>query len=640
MYHTHIKELVAELNKAADAYYNTDTPIMSDALYDLKFNKLLELEKMTGLVLSSSPTQRVGAPILKDIPKMEITDRPMLSLKKVYSTEEINDFAKHHDVIAMVKVDGLSIRLIYEDGRLLSANTRGDGYVGSDITSHIPYFKNVPLSIPTKERYVIDGEAIIYRHDFEEINKGGAFKNPRNTAAGALGLLDMDEVRRRRLSFIAWDVISDDASTTLVEALENADTLGFTVVPYFEIATNEEVMSFAEEAGIPCDGVVWKYNLREFARAQDRTSHHWNDGVAWKPQVESINTNLIDIEWSMGRTGVLTPVAIFEPVELEETIVERANLHNPSIIEEVLGRPYKGQEIEVIKANYIIPQVISGIKASWLSGQEVEYLDPPDVCPICGQMTVITDDSVVCGNPSCEGKLINILDHYCGKRGLDIKGLSKATLEKLVDWGWVSDIQDIYELAQHRTSWMCKPGFGEKSVDKILAAIQTSAFCDLNKFISALGIPLIGPSAAKALAEHFGSWDEFRRAAANNYAFEFIEDFGPAMAQAIIHYNFTSADKIVNSYITFNEQKEEEKGTSLEGLTFVITGTLNTFKNRNELKDRIISLGGRVTNVVTGNTSYLINNNIESNSSKNREAKELGIKIITEEDFCENFLKL
>lgn len=642
MTHTHMKELVAELNAAAQSYYNTDTPIMSDALYDQKLRQLMQLEAMTGTVLSNSPTVKVGAPVLDNVPKITITGRPMLSLKKVYTIEEIEDFAFGKELVSMIKVDGLSVRLIYENGELISANTRGDGYVGSDITQHIKYFTNVPLSIQKKERYVIDGEAIIYTHHFAEINKDGQFKNPRNTAAGTLNLLDMAEVKRRKLSFIAWDVIDGDDADMLIDRLENADALGFTVVPYFTKVDNAYVMQFAADAGIPCDGVVWKFNDVAYGRAQEGTSHHFGDGVAWKPGVESAQSKLIDIEWSMGRTGVLTPVAIFEPVELDGTTVERASIHNPSIMEELLGHPYKGQEVEIIKANLIIPQIQSSIKASYLTNTNgLEWIDIPEVCPICGNATLITDDSVVCTSAACPGKLVNIIDHYCGKRGLDIKGLSKATIEKLIDWGWLNAIEDIYELYTHRDEWIKKPGFGVKSVDNILAAIAAASPCDLDKFIAGLGIPLVGSTAAKTLSNYFaGSWSAFREATLSNYAFELLDDFGAATAQALLHFNYASADIIANRYIAFNESKLEENKTDLDGLTFVITGSLKNFKNRDELKGIITSLGGKVSSSVSSKTSYLINNDVASTSAKNREAQSLGVKIISEDDFCENFLNL
>ena len=352
----------------------------------------------------------------------------------------------------------------------------------------------------------------------------------------------------------------------------------------------------------------------------------------------------------MGRTGILTPVAIFNTVEIDGTEVSRASLHNISIMKEVLGNPYYFQEIEVFKANMIIPQIYSAKKESnqGYMFKNGTYLMPypqtfeiPEICPVCGGSTKevceLGTSVLQCTNPACEGKLINRIDHFCGKKGLDMKGISKATLEKLIDWGWVSNITDIFELQLYRTEWIQKPGFGEKSVDKILNAIDVSRKCDLHQFIAALGIPLIGTTASKAICEVFHSWTDFINAVDNVYSFDSLPNFGFEMNKSILDFDYNEARLIANVYILFNEYNESKSGNDLEGKTFVITGKLTQFKNRDELKSKIESLGGKVTGSVSKNTDYLINNDVESTSSKNKSAKTLGIPILSENDFIQTF---
>ena len=641
------KEILKQkIIKAKNAYYNTDSPIMSDFEYD----KLVE---EYGGELS------VGAPVLDSIKKVHIIDKPMLSLDKVHSIKEIMSFKKDKVLIASVKCDGLSVRLVYENGELVSANTRGDGYIGGDITEHAHYIQDIPLIIPKSGHVVIDGEVIIFKKDFDS----NRFKNQRNAAAGALALLDMNEVKSRKLSFIMWDIISiDNEYKTYYDKLQTAWRLGFRVVPT-EILNNDKDMNgvyhteeeniqeainscieTAEMIGCPYDGVVFKYDDLEYGESLGATAHHFRDAIAWKPAIKTYATRLRYIDWTMGRTGVLTPVAVFDPIEIDGAEVSRASLHNVSIMQEILGDcAYVGEPLEVYKSNMIIPQIYSaGPKYDYgevIVNGGVSANDAPEYCPIChGEITFKEENGITrayCENPNCNGKLINRLDHFCGKKGLDIKGLSKVTLEKLINYGWLNSIEDIFKLKEHETEWANKPGFGTVSVNKILNAIESSKKSPTAKFICAIGIPLIGKVASEALAKKFGNYKTFREAINNNSQELYeIAGVGEIMIQTLLDYDFTEADSIFEKYI--KEMRPVvfiSVSKKLEGKTFVITGKLKTFKNRNEIKATIEKEGGKVTDSVSSKTDYLINNDIDSTSSKNLKAKKLNIPIITEDDF-------
>lgn len=635
-----IEDLIFDLTKADHYYYNGLGSTLTDAQYDAKLNRLYELERETGYIKSNSPTQKVGAVVLDKIAKVNITDKPMLSLEKCHSEEEVIAFAGSHSIVGMIKCDGLSVRLIYENGVLVSANTRGNGYVGSDITEHVKNFINVPLGITKKERYVIDGEAIIKIHHFDNLNKDGEFSNPRNTAAGTLNLLDMKEVRRRKLSFIAWDVISGDDSKWLTQKLDNAQNLGFEIVYYSHMDTNENIMWEAEIRGIPYDGVVWKYNDVAYGNSLGATSHHYNNGIAWKPAIEAHETELLDIEWTMGRTGVLTPVAIVKEIEIDGAKINRASLHNLNVMEQLLGTPYKNQKVQIYKANEIIPQILS---AEEPSGTDIEYIENIDKCPLCGGSVYPIDSGtsrfLMCSNPDCEGKLINKIDHFCGKKGLDIKHLSKATLEKLIELGWVNKSSDLYRLKDHRSEWINQPGFGVRSVDRILQSIEDSKNTSLESFICSLGIPMIGRTASKDILPYITSYEDFRDKATSHWDFSIIEGIGWEKCNAIWYYDYSDANDIYSFMNNITKDEPETASQTLEGKVICITGKLVAYKNRSELTSIIEAHGGKVTSSVSKNTSYLINNDNTSTSSKNLSAQKLGIPILTEEEFGNQFLK-
>ena len=452
-----------------------------------------------------------------------------------------------------------------------------------------------------------------------------------------------------------WDIISIDDSDilTYLDKIIAAKNYDFNVVPFYIVRNKEDIeealeicQKRAEEKGIPCDGVVFKYDDLEYGASLGATAHHFRDAIAWKPAITTYSSRLRYIDWTMGRMGTLTPVAVFDTIEIEGSEVSRASLHNVSIMKEILGDcAYVGEPVEVYKSNLIIPQIYSaGPKYNYgeiVAKGGISANDSPEYCPICqGEISFKEENGITrayCENPNCSGKLINRLDHFCGKKGLDIKGLSKITLEKLINYGWLNNIEDIFKLEEYRTEWANKPGFGTVSVNKILNAIEGSKKSPTAKFICAIGIPLIGKVASEALAKKFGDYKTFREAVNNNSQELYeIAGIGEVMIQTLLNYDFTEADSIFDKYI------EEMRpvvfisvSKKLEGKTFVITGKLKTFKNRNEIKSAIEKEGGKVTDSVSSKTNYLINNDVESTSSKNLKAKQLNIPIITEEDFLE-----
>ena len=644
-----MEDLVTELNKATVAY-DKGEPIMSDKEWDDLYFELQSLEKKYGQSLENSPTQIIHFEKVSELKKVKHS-HPMLSLDKTKDIDVIKSFFGNQDRIAMCKMDGLTCSLTYENGRLISAETRGDGAVGEDITHNALVIPSIPNRINYSERLVIDGEIVCTYYDFE--NFKDEYKNPRNFASGSIRLLDSKECANRKLTFVAWDIIEGMSGKLLTENLQELDKLGFNVVPITVSDTVEvqidTIKDFAKVFGFPIDGVVFKFNDIEYGKSLGATDHHFKNAIAYKFYDDTYSTRLKTIQWTMGRTGVLTPVAVFEPVEIDGTTVERASLHNYSVMKDVMGDcAYVGQRIEVYKANQIIPQIASAIKMSYgevVCKGGVSANDNPEFCPICqGATAIITSadgiKNMVCDNPNCSGKIINQLDHYCSKKGLDIKGLSKATLEKLIDWGWVNRITDLYILDQYKDEWIKQAGFGEKSVTKILSAIEASKKCKLENFISALGIPLIGRTVSKELVKYIKDYNDFRQKVKSNYDFSNIDGFGAAINNSLLSFDYTYADFIYHTFLTIEEVQNDDiqsGGSSLEGMTFVITGKLKTFKNRDELKAVIESKGGKVAGSVSKNTDYLINNDNLSTTAKNKKAQELGVPIITEETFLKNF---
>lgn len=643
-----MKGLVSILNEASDRYYNSGNPIMTDAQFDARLADLKQLEEETGFVFANSPTQNVGYKVLTEL--QEVThNHPMLSLDKCHTAEELIKFANNKELVASIKLDGLTVSLAYKDGVLVSAETRGNGHVGSNITEHIKQFKNVPLKINKTGTYIIDGEAIITDEDFAEINKDGEYKNSRNLASGTLSVLDTSLVAKRRLRFYAWDVI-DGGGNNLDDNLAEARVLGFDVVPFWSAndlnpkkiqGTLDYIFDFAEEEGLPCDGIVFKFKDIEYGKSLGATSHHFRNGIAYKAKDEVYETKLIDVEFTMGKTGVLTPTAVFEPVEIDGTTVERASLHNISILRDL--NLCIGDTIEVYKANQIIPQVKRNISAElrqYVEALEAPTIDGIEYCPICHSETkLVTENSstvLVCANDNCKGKLLGKLTHFVSKNAMNIDGLSEATLEKFIELGWLTNFRDIYYLCAERDKMVKLDGFGVKSVQKLLTSIHNSTNTTLDRFIYSLSIPLIGRSASKTISKYFnGDFDRFcKECCLNKFDFTILDDFGEAMNDSINNYINENVVMIGNLAKEMNFEKPQVTFSSnnLAGKVFCITGSLNHFTNRDEAKEKIEAAGGKVSGSVSAKTSYLVNNDTESTSGKNKKAKELNIPIISEEE--------
>ena len=642
-----MKELIEFLNYHQDLY-DKGMPVISDSEWDKAYFELKELETLAGNALPNSPTQKIRYTVVNELQKVTHEYQPMLSLDKTKDVEKIKSFVDSKEWIAMLKLDGLTVRLTYEGGRLVRAETRGDGEEGEDITHNAMVIPSIPKVINYYDTFVVDGEVICERERFAMQFKD-EYANPRNFAAGSIRLLDSGECKRRQLAFVAWDIIvgRDTKEVTLSKCLMKLMELGFEVAPFntsLITSIDEAIANLVEQNDLyydyPIDGLVFKWNNCAEYMTAGRTEHHFRGGMAFKFEDEKYETRLRSIEWTMGRTGVLTPVAIYDDVEIDGAICNRASLHNVGIMEELLGTlPYIGQKIWIFKANQIIPQIA---KSEILEpNSDMTFLFPPEICPLCGgKASIVESDTgtreLMCENDQCEGKLINKLDHFCGKKGLDIKGLSKATLEKLIDWGWVSKISDLFELRKYESEWIEKSGFGEKSVNKILDAIETGRQTILDAYLSAWGIPLIGKTYAKKIADEFKAYEAFRSAVTDNFDFESIDGIGPEKADAILSFDYAEMDWLVEiGTIVIHEDEaplENSGNSQLSGATVCITGKLKHFKNRDELKAKIEAAGGKVTSAVSSKTTYLVNNDINSTSSKNATAKSLGIPIISEED--------
>lgn len=625
------------LNKATKAY-DEGHPIMSDKEWDSLYFSIKE----------QVDSQGIDYQVVSELKKVE-HNHPMLSLDKTKDIEVLKSFIGDRKYVIMPKYDGLSCSLLYKKGKLVRAETRGNGQVGEDITHNAMVIPSIPKWIEDEsEEVIVDGE-IICRNNIFQKNFSDQYSNSRNFAAGSIRLLDANECGKRGLEFWAWALIKSNSKTNsfdqnMLSLFNNRFYETWTSskeVPSIEAAISE-IKAWAAYYSIPIDGVVVRYDDEEYSASLGNTAHHPRGALAFKFYDETYPTRLFNIEWTMGRLGTLTPVAIFEQIEIDGAVVSRANLHNISIMRELLGdKPYQGQPIEVYRSNMIIPQIYSADKSE--PTVPVEYFEIPEICPYCGAELAQKNENgsivLYCNNSECESNLIVRLDHFAGKKGLDIKGLSRATLEKLINYGWISSAIDIFKLEQHRDEWIKKEGFGPRSVDKILAAIDKSKeSCELNKFISAIGIPLIGQNVAKDIAKYFSTYENFRDAINNNYDFTQIPNFGLSKAYEIMNFDYQEADKIAE-LITFSSAKPEKNLLSahLDGLTFVITGKLTEYKNRAELKSIIEENGGRVVETINKKTNYLINNDINSTSAKNLAAKKANIPILSEKDFKKKF---
>ena len=640
-----LKELTEQLNHYRDSYYNSSESLISDKQYDDLFDELQLLEQETGIIMSNSPTKTVGYEVKSKLEKVKHS-HPMLSLDKTKSTDDLIKFSDGRDCIISLKLDGLTVLNTYDNGVLRQSETRGNGEEGEIITHNAKVFDNLPLNIPFDRKFEIEGEAIITQYDFEKINTNGEYKNCRNLASGSVRQLDNNITKNRHVRFIAWKI--PFGVTTYSKGFEIAAQYGFEVVPYVKYNSKyddiekaiEVLKSIAKEKSFPIDGLVITYNNVEYGKSLGMTGHHPKHSLAYKFYDDIYPTKLLDVEFTMGKTGVLTPTAVFTPVEIDGTVVERASLHNISIMKE-LRITHKGQIVNVFKANQVIPQIDSVEPID--PDDELDVIEIPTKCPICGSATEIVKDNesevLICTNPDCRGKLLGQLSHFVSKNAINIDELSVQTLQKLIDLGWVKSFPDIYHLFDHKEEMYKLDGFGKKSVDKLLDNIQKSRNTELSRFIYALSIPLIGRTASKEIAK--ACYDDitiFIGMIKSNQLYKLVNDidgFGDTMLKSLCDYvklHMSGIEALSEEFI-FAKRECNSSKSDLSGKTFVITGSLNHYKNRDELVGVIESLGGKISGSVSSKTSFLINNDTESNSSKNRKAKELGIPIISESNF-------
>lgn len=652
-----IHELVKQLNEYRDAYYNRAESLVVDSEYDRLFDELKALEVDTGVVLVNSPTSTVGYDVKSKLEKVS-HDIPLLSLDKTKDVDELAKFIGSHECLLMYKYDGLTIELIYNEGKLIQASTRGDGYTGEDITHNAMTFKNIPLTIPYNGFLRVVGEAIIYKHDFQKINDNlpsgeKPYANARNLAAGSVRQLDSAVCDTRNVHFMLWDVLEG-----LDEVADNPDSrkskflackdIGFEhpkgfaldadiAVPQIQAAI-DSMKRLASQYGIPIDGMVIKYDSISYSKQKGGTSHHNNDGIAFKFEDETAETVLREIEWSMGRTGQLTPVAIFDPIELDGTIVTRASVHNLSYIKDYDLNI--GDKLKVYKANMIIPQILENISATERgTKQGVQY---PDVCPICGgsiRVEQVNDtESVYCDNPKCNGKKLGKFSHYVSKPAMNIDGLSEATLEKFINNGWLTDFTDLYHLNRYDKEIMKMEGFGKRSYDKLMTAIEASKSTTLARLLISLGIPYIGKTASKAISNYCaGDPYKFIELINDDFNWMQLEDFGEVMSASLKDW-FSDDDnfKLYHCILGhLNIQIEKTVTTPIadnpfNGKIVVATGSLQNF-TRDGIGKKLEELGAKVGSSVSKKTDYVIAG--EKAGSKLTKAKELGVPVLTETEF-------
>ena len=642
-----IKELVDILNKASKAYYQDAKEIMSNFEYDALYDELVQLEKDTGIVLANSPTVNVGYEVVSELPK-EQHESPMLSLDKTKEVSVLADFAGDKKSLLSWKLDGLTVVLTYQQGKLFKAVTRGNGEIGEVITNNAKTFKNIPLSIPYEGRLVLRGEAIIKYSDFEKINREiedaqAKYKNPRNLCSGSVRQLNSEITAKRNVNFIAFALISAenvDFKNSIEQQYLWLEQQGFEVVERKEVTSSnmeETVKYFAEkikEYDYPSDGLVLMYDDIEYGLSLGRTAKFPRNGIAFKWEDEQAETTLEYIEWSPSRTGLINPVAVFKPVELEGTTVTRASVHNISIMEELkLG---DGDTIKVYKANMIIPQISENVTKS---GKCVI----PEICPACGERTEIKNDNGVktlyCPNKQCPAKHVKLYSLFVSRNAMDIDGLSEETLEKFIDAGYIHEFADIFNLSRYQKEIVETPGFGQKSYDNLIDSLNKAREVELHALLYSLGIPNIGVANAKLICKYFNNdIEKITHATAEELVK--IDGIGDKMAVKFVEYfsdkeNIKKFNNLLNELTIIKEENNEEQ--NMAGLNFVVTGSVERFANRNEVKDYIEKRAGKVTGSVTSKTNYLINNDLLSNSSKNKKAKELGIEIINEEQFLERW---
>lgn len=640
-----MKELINTLNNASNAYYN-QSPIMSDYEWDKLYDELATLEYTTEIVLADSPTHNVGYSVADELNEVA-HNHPMLSLDKTKSVDELINFIGDNDCFISVKCDGLTTSLRYLDGKLVSAETRGDGEKGQDVLQNVLTMNNIPKEIPYKDELIIDGETIIGWDTFRKINDDlpvdKKYSHPRNLVSGSLQLLDSKEAASRNMRFVGWRVIKGFDHKSPSYDLFLAEENGFEIVPFVKFSkchTKDDLISFlddvrtlAEEANIPYDGAVIAVDNYKIADSMGRTDKFFRHSMAYKYEDELFETKLTNIEWNTSKTGLINPVAVFEPIDLNGAVTTRATLHNITYIKDMmLGI---GDRIRVYRSNMVIPKVHDSIDKS-------SNFTIPDKCPICGSPTKIVKDNdsevLICTNDDCKGKLLGKLSHAVSKNALNVDGLSEATIQKFIDLGWLTSIKDIYHLSDHEKEMSMLEGLGKRSVAKILDSIEKSRNTSLQRFIYSLSIPLIGKSASKDISNEVdGDYDNFMHTLSVYGAeyFKNIPGIGDSIVNSMNDFFRKHCNDIYNLSKEFTFEKPISLATtddikSLVGKTFVITGSLEHFENRDAAKAEIELHGGKVSGSVSAKTSYLVNNDIESTSGKNKKAKELGIPIISE----------
>ena len=641
-----MQELVELLNRARRAYEQEDTEIMSNYEYDRLYDELEGLERELGTTLASSPTVNVGYEVLSELPK-ERHEKPMLSLDKTKDVEQLKSFLGEQKAVISWKMDGLTIVLTYQNGRLQKAVTRGNGEVGEVITNNAKVFRNLPLQIPYQGELILRGEAVIGYKDFERINEqiedvDARYKNPRNLCSGSVRQLNNAITARRNVKFFAFTLVKADGAefeNSRMQQLNWLEKQGFEVVEHHladRASIEEEVAWFSEQIvrnDFPSDGLVLVYDDIAYGQSLGTTAKFPRDSYAFKWADEIRETTLLEIEWSPSRTGLINPVAIFEPVELEGTTVSRASVHNISIMEDLeLG---VGDVIQVYKANMIIPQIAENLTRSGVK-------DIPQVCPVCGGATKIQMENetktLYCTNPECQAKHLKSFALFVSRDAMNIEGLSEATLEKFIGEGFIRDFTDIYHLDRYAETIKTLEGFGEKSYAKLVSSVENSRSTTMPKVIYSLGIANIGLSNAKMICRAFDN-DPKRMMQATVEELVDIQGVGEVIARTFVDYfsDETHRDlfKRLLEEVKLQKEEGEESAQIFENMNFVITGSVEHFANRREVKEIIESRGGKVTGSVTGKTNYLINNDVQSASSKNKKAKELNVPIISESQFLE-----
>lgn len=641
-----MKELITILQEASKAYYAEDREIMSNFEYDKLYDELVKLEEEMGTVLAGSPTVTVGYEAVEELPK-EAHESPMLSLGKTKDREELKEWLKNKEGLLSWKLDGLTVVLTYENGKLLKAVTRGNGEIGEVVTNNAKTFINLPLTIPYQGKLILRGEAVITYEDFKKINDEitdaeAKYKNPRNLCSGSVRQLNNEVTKNRRVRFYAFSLVKAEEFTTHESEFEFLKSLGFEVVEYKKVSADTilETINYFEEkiAGyeVPSDGLVLTFDDIVYGKSLGRTAKFPRDSIAFKWADEMRETRLMEMEWSPSRTGLINPVAIFEPVELEGTTVSRASVHNISIVRGLkLGI---GDTITVYKANMIIPQIAENLTMS-------DSLEIPVCCPACGGETEIRQvnevQSLYCTNPDCSAKKIKAFTLFVSRDALNIEGLSEATLEKFIAKGFLHDFTDIFHLDRYEEEIKEMEGFGEKSYKNLIASVENARETTLPKVIYSLGIANIGLANAKMICKEY-KYDLQAMMCANEDELSQIDGVGAVIAGTFCDYfrNEKHRQLVENllKEVTIAVEMVEEGSQILTGKSFAITGSLEHFENRNQLKEKIESLGGKVTGSVTGKTFALINNDAASNSSKNKKARELGVEIMTEREFLDRYV--